>query len=418
LTRPTHVRYSIVALGAAINLLCYTDRVVISIAGPRIQQDLGLAPVRMGLIYGVFSLAYALAQTPWGMLADRFGARLPVTGAILCWSGFTALTGAASGFVSMLGIRFAFGSLEAALSPSTASGFARWIPAHERSTAFGAFLSGGRLGAAVTPPLAVAAMLRFGWRLTFALFGSLGIVAAAVWLLWYRDEPVEHPRVNAGELKIIPRRAQQPLEARPRWRELRRSRSLRNLLAVSFAITFQWQFFITWFPTYLMEQRGMDIRQVSYYSSLPFLLGFAATWIGGFGTDFLARRFDVPRARLWVGCVGLGLTGFCMLLGVLMPFAHASALLMAFAAGAADLYLGAVWSSATDIGGASAGAVCGLVNATSNCAAFASPALMGWALQAGRHWNTVLFAGILTTFVGAFLWSRMDHTAIRKGQLD
>ncbi len=416
MTRPTRIRYSIVALATAVNMLCYTDRVVISIAGPHIQQDLGLAPVRMGLVYGIFSLAYALAQTPWGMLADRFGSRLPVTGAILSWSASTALTGAASGFASMLGIRFAFGSLEAALSPSTATGFTRWIPVHERSTAFGAYLSGGRLGAALTPPLAVAVMLRFGWRLTFALFGSLGIVAAAAWLRWYRDEPVEHPRVNAEELKMIRRTiGPRSVAARPRWRELLRSRSLWNLLAVSFASTFQWQFFITWFPTYLMEQRGMDIRQVSYYSSLPFVLGFAATWIGGIGTDFLARRFDVPRARLWVGCVGLTLTGVCMLLGVLMPFARASALLMALAAGAADLYLGAVWSAAVDIGGASAGAVSGLVNATSNCAAFASPALIGWALQAGRHWNTVLFAGILTTFVGAFLWSRIDHTPLPNG---
>ena len=55
-----------------------------------------------------------------------------------------------------------------------------------------------------------------------------------------------------------------------------------------------------------------------------------------------------------------------------------AALLMGCAAGAVDLYLGAAWSSATDIGGSSGGAVAGLMNAASNCAGFASPALMGW----------------------------------------
>src|SRR5260370_33280127 len=83
-------------------MLCYTDRVCIAVAGPRIRSELGLSQAQLGLVFSIFFLAYAAAQAPWGMLADRFGSRGIVTAAIFCWSGFTALTGAVWGFLSIL----------------------------------------------------------------------------------------------------------------------------------------------------------------------------------------------------------------------------------------------------------------------------------------------------------------------------
>ena len=133
MARPTLVRYSIVSLAMGINMLCYTDRVCIAVAGPVIRSELGLSHAQLGLVFSIFFLAYAVAQAPWGMLADRFGSRGIITAAIFCWSGFTALTGAARGFVSMLTVRFTFGTLEAALSPATATAFTRWVPVAERA---------------------------------------------------------------------------------------------------------------------------------------------------------------------------------------------------------------------------------------------------------------------------------------------
>ena len=409
MAQPTRVRYSIVALATAINILCYTDRMSIAAAGPAIAKGLALSPGQMGLVFSIFSLSYALGQTPWGMAADRFGARGIVTAAICCWSGFTALTGAAWGFLSMLTIRFVFGGLEAALSPATATAFTRWSPLSERSTTFGVYLSGGRLGAALTPPVAVFLLLHFGWRAMFGVFGSLGIPAAMAWFFWYRDRPDAHWRVNVAERETIgagapPKQAETPVS----WSVLLRSSRLWSLLGVAFAVTFLWQFYITWFPTYLVEKRGLPLAEASYYAGLPFLFGVAATWSGGLAADFLTRRFDARRGRLWIGCCGLTLTGSLMLLGILQPMPRLGALLMASAAGAADLYLGAAWSAAVDIGGSAAGAVSGLMNTMSNCAAFASPALMGWTLETRGSWNVVLFAGVFATFIGALLWVRVN----------
>jgi ACS family glucarate transporter-like MFS transporter len=412
MARPTVVRYSIVGLAMAINMLCYTDRVCIAVAGPRIRSELGLSQAQLGLVFSIFFLAYAAAQAPWGALADRFGSRGIVTAAILSWSGFTALTGAVRGSVSMLAVRFTFGTLEAALSPATATAFTRWAPVAERSTSFGAYLSGGRLGAALAPPVAAFLMLHLGWRTMFAIFGALGIPAAAAWFAWFRDIPSAHKFVNAEEREIIragtARAAKDCKAGQSPWRELLRSSRLWCLLGAAFASTFLWQFYITWFPAYLTEKRGLPVQEASYYAGLPFLCGFAATWVGGLITDYLTRRFDARRGRLYLGCAGLLLTGTLMLLGVLSPQPRPGALLMAVAAGTIDLYLGAAWSSAVEIGGRSGGAVSGLMNASSNCAGFASPALMGWVIQTTNNWNTVLFAGIASTFLAAYLWTRVN----------
>ena len=409
MARPTHVRYSMVALATAVNLLCYADRTAIAVAAPVFQKELGLAPARMGLIFGIFSLAYALGQTPWGMAADRFGSRLLIAGSILCWSGFTTFTGLARSFVAMLAIRFSFGGLEAALSPSTAVAFTRWTPVTERSTAFGVFLSGGRLGAALTPPLAILLMLRFGWRAMFVIIGLLGIPAALVWLFWFRDDPATHAAVNNEERELLaPNVAARATRERVSWSTLLRSSRLWNMLAVSFTTTFLWQFYITWFPTYLIQKRGLPLKEAAYYAGMPFLFGVAGAWVGGVGTDFLARRVGVRRARLWVGCAGLTLTASLMLMGILLPAPRPGALVMASAAFTADLFIGAIWSSAVEIGGAAAGAVAGLNNAVSNCAAFASPVLMGMVLQFNGSWNTLLVAGICSTYLGAFLWTKVN----------
>ena len=407
--RSGHIRYSVVGLATAINLVCYADRMAIAVAGPAIQKDLSFSHLQMGIIFGIFSVAYALGQAPWGAVADRFGARRLVAGAIMAWSAFTTFTGLTRGFFSMLAIRFSFGALEAPLAPATAVAFTRWTPISERATAFSAFLSGGRLGAAIAPPIVAYLLIRFGWREMFVILGLWGIPAALAWLFWFRDDPAAHPHATRGEREFLA--AERAASATPEpvsWSALLRSSRLWNLLAVSFTITFLWQFYITWFPTYLIEKRGLAFKQASFYAGLPFLLGAAGAWVGGLATDFLTLHFGRRRARLGVGCVGQALTATLMLIGMLLPMPRTAAFVMASAAFTTDLFLGAVWSSAVEIGGAAAGAVAGLNNCASNCAAFASPLLMGIVLQMHGSWNTLLLAGVAGTFAGIYFWTRVQ----------
>ncbi|MFN9084432.1 MAG: MFS transporter [Acidobacteriota bacterium] len=382
-------RHRLVLLALVINMVCYTDRVCIAIAGPELRTSFGLSATQMGLVFSIFSLSYFLGQTPWGVLADRYGSRGLVAFAIAGWSVFTALTAAAWSYLSLLVIRFVFGALEAAFSPSIASAFSRWIPIQERATAFGAFLGGGRLGGALAPPLAGLLVLRYGWQAPFQICGAFGLLWAAAWFAFYRNQPpADAPRRN----EPIP------------WAVLLRSRRLWCLLGTAFGSTFLWQFYITWFPTYLREQRGMAITEASYYAGLPLLFGVAATWAGGLATDLLARRLGDRRARTVLGFGSLTAGAALFTAGIWHPAPALGALLMASAAGGVDLYLGAAWSSATDIGETSGGAVSGLMNAASNAAGFASPAIMGLVLDRFHDWNAILYLSAASTLTAAVLW--------------
>jgi len=380
-------RFRVVLLAVLINMVCYTDRVCIAVAGPEMRKEFGFSQTEMGLVFSIFSLSYALGQTPWGIAADKFGARGIVAFAIAGWSAFTALTATAWNLVSLLLIRFVFGGLEAAFSPSVASAFTRWVPVNERATAFGLFLGGGRLGGAITPPIAGFLLLHYGWRMPFVAFGTFGLIWAAIWYAVYRNAPAE-------------RTAPAPVA----WGLLLTSRRLWCLLIAAFGATFMWQFYITWFPTYLREQRGMSLTESSYYASLPLLLGVGANWLGGLLTDWLSRRRGDRQARTIVGFVSMTAGASLMSAGVWCADPALAGLLMGCAAGAVDLYLGAAWSSATDIGGASGGAVAGLMNAASNGAGFASPVLMGFVLQRTQDWNAVLYLSVATTFCAAISW--------------
>ena len=416
---PSRTRYSIVLLTLLINLMCYTDRVCVAVAGPEIQEHFGFTPGQMGLVFSIFSLSYFMGQAPWGAVADRFGARWIVALAILGWSLFTGFTGLAWSFASLMVIRFIFGLLEAALSPAVATAFGRWTLPTERATAFGAYLGGGRLGGAITPALATVLMLSLGWRWMFGVFGAVGVIACAAWLYWFRDNPADHPRVNAAEANLLAQSAQPAAARQPRPTGifnsgLLRSGRLWSLLAAAFGSTFMWQFYITWFPTYLREHRGMGPAEVSFYAGLPFFTGMIATWAGGVITDILSRKYHPRFARTIIGLVSLICGALLMFTGVWLDAPGVAALSMGLAAGAVDLYLGAAWSSAVDIGGSSGGAVAGLMNAASNCAGFASPALMGWVLGATGNWNILLSMSAASTLIAALLWTQVNPGGLQR----
>jgi len=392
----------IVALAAVMNVVCYTDRAAVSIAGPQLQNEFGFSPAQMGFVYSIFNLSYFIGQTPWGILADRYGARWLVAVAILGWSAFTGLTALAAGFASLLAIRFVFGALEAALSPAVASAFRGWVPEASRTSAFGFFLGGGRLGGAITPWIALPIMGLWGWRGLFVSLACAGVVASAAWLSFYRNPPAK-PSAAVAE-------AAPPAD----WGVLLASPRLWRLLAVAFGCTFLWQFFITWFPTYLQQQLKLDGATAAFFAGLPFALGMCATWIGGLLTDAVARRFSPGQARTWVGLTGLLLAGLLLSAGIWCPAPRPAALLMAMAAAGVDLFLGSAWASALDIGGERGGAVAGLMNAASNCAGFVSPSLNGWILGRWNDWNIFLLAAVAIDLAAAALWIGVNPSPRRE----
>lgn len=277
----------VVGVAALLNLTSYVDRSCISVAAPLIGRELHLTPTQLGSIFSSFFLLYALLQAPWGVLADRLGPRRIVTIAVFGWCTFTALTGAAMNYLALLAVRFAFGGMESALGPAISSAFAAWIPEKSRAGAFGVFLAGGRIGGALAPVIAAFLVMRHGWRATFIV---LALVGLAVPLLWLRAVP-SHAPLSSSRFR-----------ARPAITSLL---SLRfgALLLVVFGYTIMWQFFATWYPTYLVERRGFTLAVAAKYAAAPFILGIFSNWIGGWMCDALPADSACPwGVDSWDAC--------------------------------------------------------------------------------------------------------------------
>ena len=186
-------RHRVSGLLILLFAITYIDRVCISVAGPRMQEDLGISPVGWGWVTAMFTLSYCIFEIPTGALGDRIGPRRVLTRIVLWWSAFTMLTGFATGYPTLLATRFLFGAGEAGALPSASNAVARWFPLSERGKANGAILFGTRVGGMIGVPLVLVLITRWGWRASFVIVGAVGLVWAAAWFAWYRDWPSEHP---------------------------------------------------------------------------------------------------------------------------------------------------------------------------------------------------------------------------------
>ena len=220
---PTRVRWYVVLLLAVTAGLTYIDRLNLGIAGKYIQEEFRFNTQPMGWILGAFSLGYAIFHVPGGWLADRFGARRVLAGAILWFSVFTAMTAIAPSLpiFKLLGaawlfviVRFVMGLGEAAAMPVGNKMMAYWLSDKERAFGTSIFLAGVGAGG-ITAPFLIAWIVKgWGWRPAFIFLGIAGLMLAALWYVVVRDRPDEHPWVNAAELAIIRRSLTPDLNAR------------------------------------------------------------------------------------------------------------------------------------------------------------------------------------------------------------
>ena len=150
---PTRTRYWVVVFAVALAVIQYVDRVCISQAAPLVSEELHLAPWQMGYVFSAFTLAYALFEIPCGWLGDRIGPRKVLLRIVVWWSFFTAATGWAWSWASLVTTRFLFGAGEAGCFPNLTKALNRWLPSGERTKAQGLLWMSARWGGAATPLL-------------------------------------------------------------------------------------------------------------------------------------------------------------------------------------------------------------------------------------------------------------------------
>ncbi len=405
----TNARRVTLVFAVTVAFITYLDRVCISVAAPFMIEDLGLSSAQMGYVFSAFALAYGLFQIPTGWIGDRFGQKRLMAPIVAAWSLLTILTGAVRGFATLAGIRFLFGTAQAGAFPTLTRALARWFPASGRGGTTGLMWMGARLGGSVAPPLAALLIALIGWRPTFAVLGATGLFWCWLFWRWYADDPAEHPGVGEGELAYIRSEGTPPGEAATiPWRSMLVDGNLWALFGMYFCSAYGFYFFVTWLPTYLMEEHGLTLERSGLYSAIPLLVGAAACMSGGRFSDWLLRRLGLRWGRRAVGIGGFALAALGFAMAAVADEPLAAVLWMAFAQGAQDLTLPVAWAVCVDVGHRYGGTATGFMNTASSASAVISPISAAWLAGKFGSFESMFWAATVVYGIGALLWFLID----------
>jgi MFS transporter, ACS family, glucarate transporter len=408
---PTRTRYWVIVFGMALAVLSFVDRVTIAQAAPLISRDLHLNKSQMGTVFAAFLMAYAIFEVPSAWYGDRVGPRKGLLRIVTAWSFFTALTGVAWNFASMVTIQFLFGMGDAGCFPLITKSFRAWLLPQDRPRAQGYLWMAARWGAAFTPLLVVWVLRFVSWRGTFMLFGSVAIIWLVLFSRWYRDDPQQHPGTNAAERALLSQLGTSSASHSVPWAKLLRSRSILLLALQYYFLSFSWYFYITWLPTYLQEHFHLTASRGAFYSIFPlFFCGVGSLFCGFLSPSVIRWAGSLNRARKLMACTGFLFAGICLSLASHAATLNATITLMATACFFNDWVIPNAWASCMDIGGRhAASSVSGVMNLMGNLAGVSSSLLGGYLLQRTENdWG--LFLSILggVYFLGVFCWPFID----------
>jgi len=374
----TRTRFWILALVFSVAVINYIDRQAFSVAAPVIQAEFQMPPVQYGRVVFSFLLAYAIAQPLAGRLLDRFGTVAGFSGAVLWWSFACAAHAFAGGVWSLGAYRFLLGFGEGALIPACIKTISEWLPKNDRAFGIGIMNAGISIGGMISTPLIGGLTLHYGWRVMFLVTGALGILWLAVWLLFMRGR---QPEAVAGERVSVS------------WKELLQRREMVGLILSRVISDPAWYFYLFWLPPYLAQERGFDLRKISYFGWIPFAMStFGALLSGWTAQKMLGLGWSIDRTRKSILLAAAVFMPVGILVGF-VPDAYQALALISFVTFLIQVWATSLFSIPSDLYPASqVGSVVGLAAATGSISAMLFQLLVGEIVQ--RFSYTPIFATV------------------------
>lgn len=402
-------RYRVLIMLFFLTLLSYFDRVTIALVSVRIKHEFHLTNTRFGWVLAAFALAYALFEIPSGILSDRIGQRSVLIRIVLWWSLFTALTGAATGILSLMFIRILFGIGESGTYPASTGVISRWFPVRETGKSISVLTMGASVGAALAPLIVIPIAAAYGWRMPFFVNGLLGLVWVLICFIWFKDFPAGMKGISKEELMLIETgRRYQRKHIKIDWRLIFRSRSMLALSLMFFCSQCGNYFFIGWMPVYLQEARHFTENEMKLITAAVFFSGIAGAVFSWFITDWLVRKYGLKNGRRLLGASAMALMA---LLFAVTAFTPDKKIVIIALISAHFFYLPVLissFSSCVDMGGENAGTVTGIMNFAGQMGSFFLALYFGKIADLTHSFKLPVVILAVILLIGALLWLALD----------
>jgi ACS family hexuronate transporter-like MFS transporter len=403
-------RWTILAMLFVAMVINYVDRAALSIAMPFITQEYHLTPSEKGMIFSSFFFGYALFCFVGGYLADRFGPKRVLTWSMGFWSVLCGATALAFNFWSLLIVRALFGVGEGPVSTTANKAINSWFPVTERARAIGFAQAGGPLGGALAGPIVGFLALWLGWRVAFIVIAAFGLVWAVAWWRMATSTPPEHPKVSHEELAAINAEREAPVQAvgeapRTLVLDVIRQRAVIVMGVSLFCYNYILYFFMTWFPSYLIDAKGIDLKSMSIVTALPWFVGTLGFIGGGLLIDWVFKRTGrrlFSRKVVLVTC--LLIAALCVGFTGQLESVTSAVIVMTLAVGFLMLSAPAYWSMIQDtVPDHQVGTAGGFMHGLANLSGIVAPTATGLIIQStGTYGSGFALAGVLGV-IGALI---------------
>ena len=291
-----HYRWYIVALIFFATTINYVDRAVLGVLAPTLRTEIGWTDQDYGYISAAFTLAYAIGFIFAGWFIDKVGTRIGYTVYLTIWSfaaASHALVRSAFGFGLA---RFALGIGESGNFPAAIKTVAEWFPKKERALATGIFNAGSNVGAIIAPLVVPWIALHWGWQEAFIFTGLAGLIWILFWLPVYR-RPSEHPKLSKKEFEHIESDPPDPPAKIP-WIKLLPLKQTWAFSIGKFLTDAIWWFYLFWFPLFMNDRFGVDLRSIGLPMITVYLLADVGSVAGGWFSSFLIKKnWTINAAR-------------------------------------------------------------------------------------------------------------------------
>lgn len=281
-------------------LISFIDRTSLSaaLADKHFIAEFSLSSVERGWLNSAFFWSYGLMQLPMGWLVDRYGVKWPYTISFALWCLATALTGLTTALAGLIFMRLIVGAAEAVVIPASY----RWIGSNmsesHKGLAAGILSMGGKFGPAIGAPIAAWLIVNYSWKMMFLLTGLLGLLWLVPWLKTVRNDFPAKGQVQGAR----GRKSSVTLGG------LLKSPVIWGAMVNNFCYGYFTFYCMTWMPAYLVEQRGLSLKESGFYTFFSFAgIAIMATFAGWLADRIIARGANavfVRKAFVIAGFVG------------------------------------------------------------------------------------------------------------------
>lgn len=392
------LRYQLLVMTWLLQFVNYLDRVSISVAGPTIMKALNLDAAQFGYLLAAFALGYALMQLPGGFLADRFGTKALLVVAPALFSLFTGLTGLATSMAVLVAARFCFGLAEGSCNAAVYKAVADNFSAKDAAKAHSVWLSALAIGPAVVAPVVTTLLMHGDWRNVFYVFALPGVFVALLIFFLIPGKAIEgkerhHDKASRTE----------------QWRQFAGRKSTWLLFFGYMTFSIGYWGFLGWIPSYLANQRHIDLKSLGVAASVPYLFGFLGLVVFGWlGSGPLHRKRPLLVAA---GYIGTGLALYLAysaidIVACVIGLSAAAFLLY----GCLSPYAGLVAQLAPS---GARGVFAGVINTGGQIGGLCAPLGVGYLVKASGSYNNGFLFMITALVIGAGCFAALQSCVNR-----